>query len=343
MTLMERILVKLGIAPKPIFDMALPAVRGKAISVANKLRVFDKLSDRFLSPQELALELNVDERNLAMLLEAVAALGYLKCQSNKYTNTKVAQRWMVEGSAKSVGNLLRHFDDLWAIWVGLEQTVRTGKPVFNFLQYCDEHPEVQRNFTLGMKDNAVMAAGEVVSKVKVLPQATSLLDLGGAHGYYSVAFCRKYPQLSSLVVDLERPIQIGKQVVNQEKMSHRIAFKVADYITDDIGGGYDIALLLDLLHGESPDTNQAILKKVYGALNSGGTIAIGEILSYKGKKESAIGLLFALNMLACTPKGETYSDEEVKGWLEDVGFRDIKRTELRRLPGHSLVLATKPT
>ena len=343
MTLVEMIAIKLGLAPAPIFDALIPALKSKAIFVANKLRVFDRLSNRFLSPRELAQETNADEGNLAMLLEVLVAVGYLKRKNCKYANTKVAQQWLFEGSDKSVGNILRHIDDNWAIWVGLEETIRTGKPVFNFMQICNERPEVQRNYTLGMMDNARMLADEVVSKVKVSPQARSLLDLGGAHGYYSIAFCRKYPQLNSIVLDLEGAIQIGKEVVNQEKMGDRVAFQVGDCVIDDIGSGYDVTLLFNLLHGESPDTDKAIVKKVYDALNRGGTIAIVEILNYKGKKESATGLLFALNLLAGAPRGRTYSDEEIRGWLEHVGFANIERIELRRMPGHSLMIATKPT
>ena len=342
MTLMERIAIKLGLAPKPIFDAIVPAGKAKTIFVANKLRVFDKLSHRWLSAEELAQELDASERSLTMLLKALAAVGYLKYKNGKYTNAKVAQQWLVEGSAKYVGNFLRHYDDLWGMWGGLEQAVKTDKPVVNFFQYCDEHPQVQRNFILANKDIATTAAGEVVSKVKVPQQARRLIDLGGAHGYYSVAFCRKYPQLSALVLDWEKPVQIGKEVVEQEKMSHRVAFKVGDYMTDDIGSGCDIALLFALFHSEPPDTNQATIKKVYAALNPGGTIAITEVLSYRGEKESDVGLLFALNMLACTPRGETYAYDEVKSWLEDAGFADVKRADLRRLPGYSLVLADKP-
>jgi biotin operon repressor len=343
MTLMERIAIKLGIAPKPIFDAIVPAAKAKAIFVANKLTVFDKLSNRWLSAEELAKEVGASERSLTMLLKALAAVGYLKYKNDKYTNAKIAQQWLVEGSTKYVGNFLRHFDDLWTIWGGLEESVRADKPVVNGYQYFDEHPKVQRNFTLGMKDIATTVADQLVSKVKLPQQARKLLDLGGAHGYYSVAFCHKHAQLSALVLDWEKPVQIGKEVVEQEKMSHRVAFKVTDYMTDDIGSGYDIALLFALLHDQPPDSNQTTIKKVYAALNPGGNIAIAEVLSYRGKKESNIGLLFALNMLACTPRGETYSYDEVKRWLQDAGFTGVKRADLRHLPGYSLVLGTKPT
>jgi hypothetical protein len=342
MTLMGRIAIKLGIAPKPMFDTALNMGIAKTILVANKLGVFQKLSGRWLSAQELAGEVSAEERSLGMLLEALAAVGYLRHKSGKYTNAKVARQWLVEGSAKYVGNFLRHYDDLWTIWDGLEQSVRTDESFVNFFQYCNEHPDIQRNFILANKDVAVTGANEVVSKVKVPAQASRLLDLGGAHGYYSIAFCRKYPQLTALVTDWEKPVRIGQEVVNQEKMSERVTFKVADYMTDDIGSGYDIALMFALFHSESSETNQATLKKVYNALNPGATIAIAEVLSYKGKKESDVGLLFGLGMLVATPRGKTYSYDEVRRWLQDTGFVNISRADLRRLPTYSLVLATKP-
>jgi hypothetical protein len=84
------------------------------------------------------------------------------------------------------------------------------------------------------------------------------------------------------------------------------------------------------------------LKRVHAALNPRGVIAITEVLSYKGKRESEFGLLFALNMLVATPRGRAYSYDEVKGWLEDIGFINIRRTGFLRLPGYSLLTATKP-
>jgi hypothetical protein len=342
-TLIERLLISLGIAPKPLFDVVVPTLKAKAIYVANKLRIFDKLSSQWLSAQELAREISVEERSLLMLLEALAAVGYLRHKNGKYTNARVARQWLVEGSAKYVGNFLRHSDDLWKILDGLGQSVRTDKSFINFFQYCREHPDIQRNFILANKDIAVTASSEVVSKVKVPAAASRLLDLGGAHGYYSIAFCRKYPQLTALVVDWEKPVQIGQEVVNLEKMSERVAFKVADYMTEDIGSDYDIALLFALFHSESPEINQATLKKVYSALNPGATVAIAELLTYKGKKESELGLLFALNMLVNTPRGEAYSHDEVSRWLVEAGFTSVNQVDLRRLPGYSLVLASKPT
>ena len=52
------------------------------------------------------------------------------------------------------------------------------------------------------------------------------------------------------------------------------------------------------------------------------------------------GLLFAVNMLVNTDTGDTYSFEEISGWLKAAGFQDARTLDA---PGPSpLVLATKP-
>jgi len=343
MTLAERILIRLGIAPKPMFDVAYGIGKAKTILVGNKLGIFEKLSGGPLSAQELAAELDISEYGLSLLLDALWGVGYLERNQGKYKNAKVAQKWLVESSPQYTGNLLRHIDDLWESIGWLDEAVKAGKPVRNFYDYLSKHPTAWRNYTLGQRDIAKAIVGEIVSKVKLPPQARTLLDLGGAHGYYSVAFCRKYPDLTALVIDFESPVAIGQEVVNQEGTDERVSFKVGNYINDDIGSGYDVALLSSIVHGDPPDTNIATMKKVYGALNPGGIIVINEILSYRGKKESESGLLFALNMLVNTPRGKAYSYDVVRGWLRDAGFTSIRRVDLKRLPAYSLLLATRPT
>ena len=342
MTLIERLLISLGIAPKPMFDTSLGIARAKTILVGNKLGIFEKLSGHPLSAQELAAELDISEHGLSLLLDALWGIGYLQRKQGRYANAKVAQKWLVESNPQYMGNLLRHVDDLWEPFGWLDEAVKTGKPVRNIYDYMSEHPATWHNFTLGQKDMAKAVAGEIISKVKLPPQARRLVDLGGAHGYHSVAFCRKYPDLTALVIDFESAVKVGQEVVKQEEMDSLVSFQVGNYITDDIGSGYDVALLFSIVHGDPPETNIATIKKVYDALNSNGVIVVNEILSYRGKKESEFGLLFALNMLVNTARGQSYSYDELRGWLQDTGFVNISRTDLRRLPSNSLVLATKP-
>jgi hypothetical protein len=53
-----------------------------------------------------------------------------------------------------------------------------------------------------------------------------------------------------------------------------------------------------------------------------------------------MGLIFAVNMLVNTDHGDTWSFDEIAGWLKEVGFTNSRQLES---PGPSpLILATKP-
>ena len=52
------------------------------------------------------------------------------------------------------------------------------------------------------------------------------------------------------------------------------------------------------------------------------------------------GLIFAVNMLVNTDKGNTYTFEEISSWLQKAGFVEV-RTLASRGPS-PLILANKP-
>jgi hypothetical protein len=57
------------------------------------------------------------------------------------------------------------------------------------------------------------------------------------------------------------------------------------------------------------------------------------------RTEPLPSLLFAVTMLVNTEKGDTFSFNEMKDWLEEAGFKNVRTLEA---PGPSpVVLATK--
>jgi len=83
-----------------------------------------------------------------------------------------------------------------------------------------------------------------------------------------------------------------------------------------------------------------LLKKTFRALKPGGTIAIAEWLVNDDRTDPAHSLMFAVQMLVNTEKGDTFSFNEIKRWLEDAGFKRVRKVQA---PGPSpLILATKP-
>ncbi len=82
------------------------------------------------------------------------------------------------------------------------------------------------------------------------------------------------------------------------------------------------------------------MKKTFAALAPGGTIAIAEWLPNEDRTGPPAALIFAVNMLVNTERGDCYTFGELSGWLKEAGFTNARTLEG---PGPSpLVLATKP-
>ena len=83
-----------------------------------------------------------------------------------------------------------------------------------------------------------------------------------------------------------------------------------------------------------------MLKKTFRALKSGGVIAIGEWLVNDQRTEPLPSLIFAVNMFIHSERGDTFSFNQIKSWLEEARFKRVRKLEA---PGPSpLILATKP-
>ena len=123
-------------------------------------------------------------------------------------------------------------------------------------------------------------------------------------------------------------------------MADRFSYIEGDVLAADFGNNYDIATLGHILHTEGEERSRKLLKKTFRALKSGGTIAIAEWLVNDNRTGPLNGLIFAVNMLVHSERGDTFSFNEIKSWLEDAGFKKVRKLEA---PGPSpLILATKP-
>jgi SAM-dependent methyltransferase len=189
---------------------------------------------------------------------------------------------------------------------------------------------------------ARMTADEVARKVRLPRTARHLLDVGGGHGLYSIKLCRRYPQLSATVFDLPQALQAARTTIAAENMGDRVSVQAGDFWRDDLGDGYDVTLLFNIIHGNLPAKNTELMRKVAGALRPGGLVAILDQLIGKvsGATSRAVAALNGLNLFNLAG-GQTYGFDEIAGWLTSAGFTNPRRIRLLKSPGSSLVLGTK--
>jgi 2-polyprenyl-3-methyl-5-hydroxy-6-metoxy-1,4-benzoquinol methylase len=293
--------------------------QARVLLTANNYRIFDHL-EKQKSAGNMAGRLKTDPRATEILLDALAGLGLLKKQNNKYRNTALSSKFLVSGSPFYQGNIIRHAETLWQNWSGLDEIIKTGMP------YRKAHDH--EAFILGMHDLASLKVEKVIREIGLKGVRTAL-DVGGGPGTYSIEMARR-----GVVVTLfDRPetVEIAKKVINnapQPPLKLRggeggVNFLRGDFIHDNIGNGYDLIFASQIIHSMPEKDNICLLKKCKKALNSGGRIVIQEFLISSDLTQPPNSALFSVNMLVNTDGGRCYSPDEMKGWLLRTGMKDI--------------------
>jgi cyclopropane fatty-acyl-phospholipid synthase-like methyltransferase len=104
---------------------------------------------------------------------------------------------------------------------------------------------------------------------------------------------------------------------------------------------YDAVTMFGALHQESPEQITGILKRAYAALNPGGVIYILDMMTDATHTAPVFSALFALNMALTTENGWVFSDEELKGWMKEVGFSALETRHVPPPMPHWLVSGRK--
>jgi len=287
----------------------------RVLLTANNFRVFDHLKSP-ATADAVAVILKTDRRATGILLDALTGLGLLKKTAGTYRNTSMANRCLAEGGPLYQGDILRHADVLWKNWSGLDEVVKTGQP------YRAAHD--QDSFIKGMHNIASLKAEKVIRAVD-MKGVKGALDLGGGPGTYSLAMAKTGASVT--LFDTPDTIKIARQMIRGSQL-RSIRFVEGDFLSNDIGGGYDLIFISQVLHSCSPEECLLVIRKSRNALNPGGRVAIQEFSISSDGTRPAQNALFSINMLVNTRAGRCYSRQEIKRWLLDAGLRQIKHTIL---------------
>lgn len=305
-----------------------------------KLGVFTSLSAGPLTATELAAQLALDERGLAMLLDALAALELLAKEQTGYRATPFARQFLSADSADYLGHILMHQHHLVDSWARLDESVRTGAPSRRRVSH--DADEIEReSFLLGMFNLAMHLAPQVVKQID-LSGRSRLLDLGGGPGTYAIHFCQQNPQLQATIFDLPTTRPIAEATVGRFALQERIRFVAGDFQHDSLSGSYDVAWLSHVLHGEGEAGCRRMLQKTADHLEPGGMLLVQEFILDDSRDRPLFPALFSLNMLLCTPHGKAYSEGEIRTLLEAAGFEQVARLALELPNGAGVMCGLKP-
>jgi len=291
------------------------------LHTAVKLDLFSRIEAGDNTAEDIAGGLGYNVRGVAVLLDALAAMGLIVKAMSRYANTPASKSLLVKGSPQYIGYMIMHHHHLVEAWSRLDQAVRTGKPARERGAFDEEERE---SFLMGMFNMAMGIAPGLAEEID-LSGRRHLLDLGGGPGTYAIHFCLANPDLKATVADLTTTRPFAEKTISRFGLSDRIDFVPCNYLEDNIKGSYDVAWLSHVLHGEGPDECQMIIKKAVSSLEQGGLMLLHDFILNDSSDGPLFPAIFSLNMLVNTDEGRSYTESQIREMMIEAGLANIKR------------------
>jgi len=331
-----------SVTPERILQSVWAFAPPLAIEAAIRHRVFDVLTSKSLSLAELEQATGASARGLSAIANLLVGLSLLtRDPDGRYALTPESDAFLVSSKPSFVGGIFRHMSSqLLPKWLQLSEVVGSGKPAAA-VNSIEEGAPFFAEFVEDILPLSYPSACNL-AKALCLADATtpvSVLDLASGSGVWGIALAQASPLVSVRAVDWADVLPVTWRMAQRFGVGDRFSLVAGDLLEADFGHSHQVATLGHILHSEGVERSHALLRRTHAALAPGGTIAIAEFLVDEDRKGPLNGLIFAVNMLVNTEAGNTYSFEEIAGWLTEADFKNP-----RQLPGPGpspLILATR--
>jgi ubiquinone/menaquinone biosynthesis C-methylase UbiE len=296
----------------------------RLILSAFELRVFDHLSGKDLTSSDIASVTGADRRAMDRLLNALTGTGLVHKKNGSFSNTAFSDKFLVSSSPFFMSGL-DHTVGLWKTWSTLTDAVKAGKSVSDKEKHeINERGQDWLEAFIATMHARGVAQGRELAALLDLSETHKTLDVGGGSGAFTFAFIERNPAIEGVILDLPNVVPITRKYIEKAGFAGKVTIQESNYLHDDFGNGFDLVLMSAIIHINSPEENRLLIRKGTEALGRRGQLVIMDHLMNEERTEPFIGALFALNMLVGTAQGDTYTENELRGWMQDAGLSDIR-------------------
>ncbi len=285
-----------------------------------KSGILDALASGPKTAAELADACETDPRATSLVLQTLAAMGVVKDDGTTWSLTFLAMG-LLGGGYRELG------DQYWAHLPGL---LKTGEPWIRMddASQSEAHYQSQAAALAWMLAPAAEAAAQALAIAERL-KSPAILDVGAGSAIWSLTMARHNPGATVTAIDWPAVLRVAEEGARDSGLADRFSTIAGNYHEVDFPpASYDLAILGNVTHLETPDGNRSLLAKTHGALRPGGRIVIFDV--FPGRPEGDLNrTLYALGLALRTESGTVYSPQELESFLVECGFGS---TELVNLP-----------
>jgi predicted O-methyltransferase YrrM len=316
---------------RPIWNVWLSLLWLPAVTVADELEIFDSLAREPATPAELAERHGYDLRGAEILLSLLTSLGFCVSHLGRYRVTEPTRNYLLHSSP--------------FYWGGVFMQQRTSNPMHAAIrgaiarknhrivgQSAAEPPvemwesgqmdvPTARGIAAFMHSHSLAAATGMALRAN-LSGVTSLLDVGGGSGCFSITLAQQNSQLRCTVLDLPAMCEVAREYIAAAGVASRVSVHPSNMFRDEWPRGHDGMLFSNIFHDWGAETNAKLAASAFNALPQGGRIFLHEMLLDDTGDGPLTTAAFSALMLANT-RGRQFTFRQLQTLLESVGFVDI--------------------
>lgn len=321
-----------------ILELAAIFRKSRILLTACELDIFSVIDAKHHTAKEIAYELNTDERATDRLLAGLCLIDLVDKKDDKYYNTDSSSQFLVKKSKDYLGDM-KHFSQLWDTWGHLTEVIYKGSAIAN-KPISDKSPEWIETYIGSIHSSYKHEAKEVLSYVK-LNNVSKILDLGCGSGLFTIEFLKTNPDFVMTSIDYNEVLVQTKKNLIIEGFDNKVELIGGDILKMQLNDKYDLIFISFVLDEYSVWDNIKIMTNCYRALNKGGRLIIHDNIINDNRISPENSVLYSINMILNTEKGDTYTETDFWIMLRESGFHEIKRIDTE--VGTSLIIAEKTT
>ena len=301
------------------------------IIAANRLGIFDRLAGKPVTAKQVADGLKLSLKGSERLLNALAGLGIVTKEKDQFHMSLAWRKYLTKAGDHSMQQWIGLMSDLIPVWTQLPDFIRSGNPITSIMEMLGSDPERMRAFINAMHDKGLKATSMLARELPV-GDATRMLDVGGGPGTYSLEWAKLHKNLKATIFDIAPVLEVARDYIKRYGLEDRVDTKPGDFNTDDLGSGYDLVLLANILHMYPPEAGKKLVAKAVKALVPGGRIIIHGFCTDNDRTSPIEDSLFSLTMGMMTEGGNAHPIKEKIGWLKEAMTEDIRHFRIDAVP-----------
>ena len=334
-----------SIDPAFVFDLYRGRLSTEILcAVACRTKFFQKLEKSPLSSNEIQVQLGWSRRAISVVTTALKAMQFLiEDSQGKFQPTEAARLFLNSESEFALTGYLGLSAQSPAVTSFLEAierhvpsattesgtafTFRSDKPS------AMDDPDFARFLTMSLAGRGRCVAPVLAQQNPPKEGETTLLDIGGGSGFYSIAYLLAYPQMKAVVWDRPEVLKVARENAEAHGVADRLECIGGDMFTDHFPVKADILLVSNILHDWDIAEIHHLLKHWHGQSRENTRLILHDVYLNDALDGPLPIALYSADLFYLT-EGRAYSRSEYLQFFRETGWRTDSEQKVQPTSAH---------